>query len=76
MHAFKRSDLDHLPTVVDIPTAARVLGLSRSYAYVLAKEGRFPCPLIRAGAAYRVPTAALLAVLGEERPRSVTDSTA
>ncbi|WP_026416338.1 DNA-binding protein [Actinomadura oligospora] len=66
MDAFNRSDLDRLPTVVDIPTAARALGISRSYAYILAKEDRFPCRVIRVGTGYRVPTAAIMTALGEQ----------
>ncbi|TDB86296.1 helix-turn-helix domain-containing protein [Actinomadura sp. 7K534] len=52
-------DLDTLPTVVSIMTAARALGLSRTYAYELAKRGDFPCRIIRIGTNYRVPTAEL-----------------
>ncbi|MFD0690935.1 helix-turn-helix transcriptional regulator [Actinomadura fibrosa] len=59
----KYADLDNLPAVVDITTAARALGLSRTYAYQLAKDGTFPCKVIRIGHCYRVPTAALRALL-------------
>ncbi|MEU8306186.1 helix-turn-helix domain-containing protein [Actinomadura sp. NPDC048955] len=57
-------DLDTLPTVVSIMTAARALGLSRTYAYELAKRGDFPCRIIRVGTTYRVPTAELRKLLG------------
>ncbi|TDE19722.1 DNA-binding protein [Actinomadura sp. 6K520] len=57
-------DLDTLPTVVNITTAARALGLSRTYAYELAKRGDFPCRIIRIGTTYRVPTAELRKLLG------------
>ncbi|WP_089316542.1 helix-turn-helix domain-containing protein [Actinomadura mexicana] len=57
-------DLDTLPTVVSIMTAARALGLSRTYAYELAKRGDFPCRIIRVGTTYRVPTAELRRLLG------------
>jgi excisionase family DNA binding protein len=50
-------------TVVDIPTAARALGISRSYAFELVRRGDFPCRCIRVGNRYRVPTNALLALL-------------
>lgn len=53
-----------LPATIDLMTAARALGLSRNGAYNLAGRGEFPCPVIRAGRLYRVPTAALLATLG------------
>ncbi|TDC18293.1 helix-turn-helix domain-containing protein [Actinomadura bangladeshensis] len=57
-------DLDTLPTVVSIMTAARALGLSRTYAHELAKRGDFPCRIIRVGTTYRVPTAELRKLLG------------
>lgn len=64
MEPMKLTDLATLPTVIDVATAARALGLSRTYAYVLAKRGEFPCRIIRIGTGYRVPTAELLTLLG------------
>lgn len=66
MQALEYKDLADLPSVVDITTAARALGISRTYAYQLAKLEEFPCKLIRIGRCYRVPTAALLALLDAE----------
>jgi hypothetical protein len=62
------AELLALPVVVDLPTAARALGLGRSTAYELARRGAFPCPVLRVGSSYRVPTAGLLRVLGIEPP--------
>ncbi|TDD86083.1 helix-turn-helix domain-containing protein [Actinomadura rubrisoli] len=67
MQTLRYTDLTELPCVVDIMTAARVLGLSRTYAYQLAKREEFPCRVIRIGNCYRVPTAALLALLGADQ---------
>lgn len=67
MQPMKYADLADLPTVVDITTAARALGLSRTYAYHLAKHDQFPCKVIRIGISYRVPVAALLDLLDYER---------
>ena len=53
-----------LPAVTDLVTAGRALGLGRTRAYELARAGQFPCPVIRAGKAWLVPTAGLLALLG------------
>jgi hypothetical protein len=53
-----------LPTVLDLLTAARALGIGRTTAYALARDGAFPCPVVRVGGTYRVPTAGLLQVLG------------
>ncbi|GGP98442.1 helix-turn-helix domain-containing protein [Spirillospora sp. NPDC049024] len=64
MQTMQYKDLDTLPTVVSIMTAARALGLSRTYAYELAKRGDFPCRIIRVGTTYRVPTAELRKLLG------------
>jgi hypothetical protein len=56
--------LHALPTVVDLMTAARALGIGRTKAYQLAHTGQFPCRIIRVGTGYHVPTAELLKVLG------------
>ncbi|GAA1574320.1 hypothetical protein GCM10009678_66270 [Actinomadura kijaniata] len=69
MEALSYADLAKLPSVVDLMTAAKALGLSRTYAYELAKEERFPCRVLRIGTCYRVPTADLLALLGAAQPR-------
>lgn len=58
-----------LPLVVDLRTAARALGLCPATAYKLIYQGGFPCPVLRLGQQYRIPTADLLRALGiEERP--------
>lgn len=58
-----RAELLKLPTVVDLETAARALGIGRTNAYQLARRDQFPCAVIRAGRIYRVPTAGLLRAL-------------
>jgi hypothetical protein len=58
------AEVGELPAVVDLVTAGQALGLGRTKAYQLARTGQFPCPVIRAGKTYLVPTAGLLAVLG------------
>ncbi|WP_409463276.1 DNA-binding protein [Amycolatopsis sp. GA6-003] len=57
-----------LPAVVDLMTAARALRIGRATAYALARTGAFPCPVLRAGTGWRVPTVGLLRVLGLEPP--------
>lgn len=52
-----------LGAVTDLPTAAQIFGLGRALAYHLARDGRFPVPVIRAGHLYRVPVAPILATL-------------
>jgi len=55
-----------LPVTTDIVTAGSVLCLGRGKSYELARRGEFPVPVLRLGAEYRVPTAALLQLLGIE----------
>lgn len=68
MQGLTRAELLALPVAVDVPTAARALRLGRSTAYELARRDEFPCPVLRVGSSYRVPTAGLLRVLGIEPP--------
>jgi excisionase family DNA binding protein len=57
------ADLSTLPATVDIETAASILGIGRTLAYQLAKQGEFPCRILRVGRRYLVPTAALIDLL-------------
>lgn len=57
-----------LPAVVDLRTACRALHIGRSVGYELARSGEFPCPVLRVGRQYRVPTAGLRQALGIEAP--------
>jgi predicted DNA-binding transcriptional regulator AlpA len=59
-----REELLALPPAVDLPTAASVLGMSRSAAYELVRTGTWPTPVLRLGKLIRVPTVHLLALLG------------
>lgn len=61
-----RHELDALPAAVDVPTAARVLGLSRTAAYELIRVGGWPTPVFRLGRLIRIPTAPMLSLLGVE----------
>jgi hypothetical protein len=62
--ALTLAEIAGLPAVTDLVTAARALGLGRTKAYELARAGQFPCPVIRAGRTWLVPTAGLLTLLG------------
>ncbi len=57
-------DLQALPPTLDIETAAAIVGIGRTLAYQLAKQGRFPCRVLRVGRRYLVPTAGLIRLLG------------
>lgn len=56
-------DVLDLPPVVDVETASRVFGISRSHGYNLARANAFPCKVVRAGRSFRVVTADLRRVL-------------
>ena len=62
--ALTHAEIAAQPAVTDLVTAGRALGIGRTRAYELARAGQFPCPVIRAGTTWRVPTAGLLALLG------------
>jgi len=63
-----------LPLTIDMRTAARVFGVCTATAYKLVHHGHFPCPVVRVGHQYRVPTAAMLRALEvEELPVYAAD---
>lgn len=64
------ADVADLPPALDLPTAARWLGIGRTTAYELVKTGDFPVPVLRIGTSLRVPTALLLHLLGLKYPAS------
>ncbi|MBY4571218.1 hypothetical protein ACN95_14455 [Gordonia sihwensis] len=57
-------ELDELGVATDLVTAARAFGISKTLAYEAAKNGTFPCRVIRIGGRYSVPTAGLREALG------------
>jgi hypothetical protein len=64
------ADLHALPPTIDIETAAGILGIGRTLAHQLAKTDRFPCPVLRLGHRYVVPTAGLIRLLEGDRHRN------
>ncbi|MCX5376783.1 DNA-binding protein [Streptomyces sp. NBC_00091] len=63
-----------LPLTMDLRTAARAFGVCPGTAYKQIRLGRFPCPVLRLGHRYRIPTAWVLRALGiEERPIYAVD---
>lgn len=53
-----------LPVSIDLMTAAKALGISRSEAYSMVQGGRFPVATYRVGTRYRVARGHLLKFLG------------
>jgi predicted DNA-binding transcriptional regulator AlpA len=70
----KRDQLMALPAVIDVPTAASVLGLSRTTAYELIRVGRWPTPVLRLGKLIRLPTGPILDLLGVQRGEQQAES--
>ena len=63
-----------------LATAGKAVGVSIGTAYKLVHEGKFPCPVIRLGHRYKVPTTGLMKALGIEiisvDPQDVADGAA
>ena len=59
-----------LPAVVDVVTAAEVLGIGRTVAYELVRTDRFPTPVLRVGRQIKIPTAYLIELLGLSTDRA------
>jgi excisionase family DNA binding protein len=57
-------NVDHLPAMLDLPTAAELLGISRATIYRLAAKDDLPVPVVTVGNSRRIPTAPLLTLLG------------
>ncbi|MDN4521421.1 DNA-binding protein [Mycolicibacterium austroafricanum] len=57
-------EINALGVSTDLQVAARALSISKSAAYASARNGTFPCRVVKVGARYIVPTADLKAVLG------------
>jgi excisionase family DNA binding protein len=53
-----------LPVIVDLPTAARALGVGRNTAYELVRSGTWPTPVLRVGRLIKVRRSSLLDLLG------------
>jgi len=62
-----REELLALPAVVDLTTAAAVLGIGRTCAYELVRTGAWPTRVLRVGRLIRIPTAPLLELVEVER---------
>lgn len=59
-----------LGMTTDVETAAEIIGIGRTLAYVLVREERFPVRVIRLGRRVLVPIQDLLAFLGDQSKAS------
>ena len=53
-----------VPALLTVPEAASVLGIGRTLAYRLIREGTWPTPIIRAGKLIKIPSAPLVDFIG------------
>lgn len=58
-----KEELNALPPVLDVPTAAEVLDIGRTLAYELIRRGQWPTPVLHVGRLIKIPTAPLLRLL-------------
>ena len=58
------TEVRSLPAIVDVVTAAEVLGIGRTVAYELVRTDRFPTRVLRVGRQIKIPTAYLIELLG------------
>jgi excisionase family DNA binding protein len=58
------SELGGASAVLDLPEAARLLGVGRTLAYQLVRDGQWPTPVVRVGRLIKIPTRPLLDFLG------------
>ncbi|WP_369794921.1 hypothetical protein [Kitasatospora sp. NRRL B-11411] len=61
---YSRAALAALPPAMLLTDANRLLALSRTKGYRMARDGEYPCATIQVGDGHRVVTAELLRLLG------------
>jgi hypothetical protein len=67
LHVPTAEEIRAWPVTVDVPMAGTAWGLGRDQSYQLAREGRFPVPVLHLGRYMRVTRAAVLEALGIHR---------
>jgi hypothetical protein len=67
-----RDQILSLPASVPLVQAGEALGFGRTKAHELAKQDRFPIPVLRLGGKYRCRRSDLLAYLGIEEPEGAS----
>jgi excisionase family DNA binding protein len=64
---------NRIRATVSVEEAAQLLGIGRSLAYEAVRTGSFPVPVIRVGARYLIPRAALeRLLLGDDAVRDLS----
>jgi predicted DNA-binding transcriptional regulator AlpA len=52
-----------LPAVLDVPQAARLLGIGRTLAYELIRTNQWPTPVIRMGRLIKIPSGPIVELI-------------
>ena len=58
-----RDELATLPALLDVPTAAKVLGIGRSLAYDLVRRGEWPTTVLHIGKLIKIPREPLIRLI-------------
>lgn len=61
-----------MPAVLDVPQAARLLGIGRTLAYELVRTDQWPTPVIRVGRLIKIPSAPLIELISTGYPTRAT----
>jgi hypothetical protein len=66
-----RSAPPDIPPVLDVPQAARLLGIGRTLAYELVRTNQWPTPVLRMGRLIKIPSGPLIELMttGATTPR-------
>jgi excisionase family DNA binding protein len=56
-----------VPSMLDVPEAARMLGIGRTLAYELVRTGEWPTPVVRVGRLIKIPSGPLIELLATGR---------
>jgi predicted DNA-binding transcriptional regulator AlpA len=57
-----------MPAVLDVPQAARLLGIGRTLAYELVRTDQWPTPVIRVGRLIRIPSGPMIELMSTGYP--------
>jgi predicted DNA-binding transcriptional regulator AlpA len=57
-----------LPAVLDVPQAARLLGIGRTLAYELVRTDQWPTPVIRVGRLIKIPSGPVIELMSTGYP--------
>lgn len=62
-----------LPAVLDVPQAARLLGIGRTLAYELVRTDQWPTPVLRVGRLIKIPSRPLIELVSAGYPTNTAD---